>query len=126
VNRAGRFRRLLENRWALVLLAIAIGLVSLSLFWITVGRDYSEYVVYPREKAADNYIYPQLRYTAFDVVILLWCLDGFVACGLALGSALSRRGVSRWTYRTILIYFILLTVLILGGILMMVARSHGL
>jgi hypothetical protein len=117
---------LLENRWALLLLAIAIGLVSLSLFSITVVRDYSEYVVYPREKAADNNIFPQLRYTFFDLFLLLGCLDGFIACGLALGGALSKRGVSRWTYRTIVIYFVLFTLLILGGILMMVARSHGL
>jgi Trk-type K+ transport system membrane component len=126
VNRVGRFQRLLEHRWVLVLLAVAIGLVSLFLFSITVQRDYWEYLIYPKEKAADNYIYPQLRYTVFDVALLLWCLDGFVACGLSLRSALSKRSLSGWTYRTIAIYFVLFTALILGGILMMAARSHGL
>jgi len=110
----------------LVLLAVAIGLASLFLFWITVKRDYWEYLIYPKEKAADNYIYPQLRYTVFDVALLLWCLDGFVACGLSLRSALSKRSVSGWTYRAIVIYFVLFAALILGGILMMVARRHGL
>jgi hypothetical protein len=110
----------------LVLLAVAIGLVSLFLFSITVQRDYWEYLIYPKEKAADNYIFPQLRYTIFDIALLSWCLDGFIACGLSLRSALSKRSVSGWTYRAIVIYFILFTALILGGILMMVARSHGL
>ena len=107
-------------------LAVAIGVVSLFLFSITVQRDYWEYVIFPREKAADNYIYPQLRYTIFDIALLSWCLDGFVACGLSLRSALSKRSVSGWTYRTIVIYFVLFTALILGGILMMAARRHGL
>ena len=126
MNLAGRVQRLLERRWLLVPLAVTIGLVSLVLFSITVQRDYWEYLIYPKEKAADNYIYPQLRYTAFDVALLLWCVDGFVACGLSLRSALSKRSVSGWTYRTIVIYFVLFTVLILGGILMMVARGRGL
>ena len=110
----------------LVLLALAIGLVSLFLFSITIERDYWEYLIYPKEKAADNYIYPQLRYTVFDVGLLLWCLDGFVACGLALRSSFSWRSVSGRTYRTIVTYFVLFMALILGGILMMVARRHGL
>jgi hypothetical protein len=126
VNRVGRFQLWLERRWLLLPLAVAIGLISLLLFSITVQRDYWEYLIYPKEKAADNYIYPQLRYTVFDVALLLWCLDGFVACGLSLRSALSKRSVSGWTYGTIVIYFVLFTVLILGGILMMVARHHGL
>jgi hypothetical protein len=120
-----RTRRLLERRWLLVPLAVAIGLVSLFLFSITVQRDYWEYLIFPKEKAADNYIYPQLRYTVFDLALLLWCLDGFAACGLSLRSALSKRSVSEWTYRTIVIYFVLFCVLILGGILMMAARRHG-
>jgi hypothetical protein len=76
----------------LVLLAVAIGLVSMFLFSITLWRDYWEYLIFPKEKAADNYIYPQLRYTVFDVALLLWCLDGFVACrsGMIPGSAGSK------------------------------------
>ena len=110
----------------LVPLAAAIGLVSMFLFSITLWRDYWEYLVFPKEKAADNYIYPQLRYTLFDVALLLWCLDGFVACSLSLRDAFSRRIVSKRVHWTITIYLVLFTALILGGILMMVARSHGL
>jgi hypothetical protein len=110
----------------LVLLAVAIGLVSLFLFSVTVSRDYWEYVIFPKEKAADYYIYPQLRYTFFDAVLLLWCLEGFVASGLSLTSAFTKRNISGWTYRSIVVYFGLFTVLILGGILMMAARRHGL
>jgi hypothetical protein len=126
MNWTARFQRLLEYRWVLVPLAVTIGLVSLFLFSITVQNAYWEYLVFPREKAADNYIYPQLRYTMFDVVLLLWCLDGFVACGLSFRSVLSKRTISGWTYRAIVAYFALLAVLILGGTLMMVARQHGL
>src|SRR5258708_40277052 len=121
-----RLRRLLEHRWVLVLLALAIGLVSLFIFSITIERDYCEYLIYPKEKAADNYIYPQLRYTFFDVVLLLWCLVGFIASSLSLWSALPKRGISVWLYRTIVIYVALFIALILDGILMMAARSHGL
>ncbi len=37
-----------------------------------------------------------------------------------------KRSVSGWTYRTIVIYFVLFMALILGGILMLAVRSHGL
>jgi hypothetical protein len=119
-------QRLLQHRWVLLMLAVTIGLVSLFLFSITVQRDFYEYMVYPKEKAADHYIYPQLRYTVFDVTLMLWCLDGFVACGLSLWSLLTTRNNSKWTYRTMVIYFALFTALILAGILMITARSHGL
>jgi len=109
----------------LVVLAVGIGLVSLFLFWVTVERDYWEYLIYPKEKAADNYTYPQLRYTVFDAGLLLCCLDGFLACGLSLRSALLERSVSGWTYRTIVIYFALFAALALGRILMMAVRRHG-
>jgi hypothetical protein len=58
VDRAGGFQRLLEHRWVLVPLAVMIELVSLFLFSVTVERDYWEYLIYPKEKAVDNYIYP--------------------------------------------------------------------
>jgi hypothetical protein len=125
MDHPNRLQRLFERRWVLVTLAATIGLVSLFLFSITVQRCFLEYLVYPKEKAADHYIYPELRYTIFDVTLLLWCLDGFVACGLSLWGLLTRRTNSKWVYRTTVIYFVLLTALILGGILMMTARSHG-
>src|ERR1700689_813736 len=78
----GTLQQLLERRWLLLMVATAIGLVSLFLFSITVQNVYLEYLVYPREKAGDGYSYPQLRYAVFDTALLLWCLDGFAACGL--------------------------------------------
>jgi phosphoglycerol transferase MdoB-like AlkP superfamily enzyme len=119
-------QRLVERRWVLLTLAVTIGLVSLFLFSITVQRDFYEYLVYPKEKAADHYIYPELRYTFFDGMLMLWCLDGFVACGLFLWSLLTTRNNSKLIYRTMVIYFVLFIALILGGILMMTARNHGL
>jgi len=109
-----------------VTLAITIVLVSGFLLWVTVRNDYMEYLIYPKEKAADHYSYPELRYTFFDVGLLLWCVDGLVVSGLVVSSALANRITSVWFYRTLAIYFALFIALILGGILMMVARSHGL
>ena len=126
MNLVDRFRRLLERRWLLVTLAVTIVLVSGFLLWVTVQRDLMEYLIYPKEKAADHYSYPELRYTFFDVGQLLWCVDGLVLSGLAVSCALANRITSVWYYRTLAIYFALFIALILGGVLMMVARSHGL
>jgi hypothetical protein len=125
--RTGGFQRLLERRWLLVPLAAAIGLVSGVLLWATLQRDYWDYWLNPKLKAADPglYIYPQLRYTLFDIVLLAWCLDGLIACGLSLWSVISSRSIAGRTYRSILIYFLLFAVLILGGSLMLFVRSRG-
>jgi hypothetical protein len=64
-------QRLLERRSVLVTLAATIGLVSLFLFSITLRNDFLDYLVYPKEKAAGHYIYPELRYTVFDVTLLV-------------------------------------------------------
>lgn len=120
------FQQLLERRWVLLMIAAAIGSASLFLFSITVRNAYLEYLVYPREKAGDGYSYPQLRYAIFDSVLLLWCLDGFAACGLSLWSSLSKRSIAGWTYRTIVIYLVLFGALLAGGIFMMIARGRGL
>jgi hypothetical protein len=119
-------QQLLERRWLLLMVATGIGLVSLFLFSITVQNVYLEYLVYPREKAGDGYSYPQLRYAVFDTALLLWCLDGFAACGLSLWSSFSERSIAGWTYRTIVLYFALFGVLLAGGIFMIIARSRGL
>jgi len=103
-----------------------IGLVSGLLLWSTLERAYSDYWFLPKENAVDgNYTYPQLRYWFFDSVLLLWCLDGLIACGLLLRSAASSGSISGWTYRTVVLYFALLIVLILGGSLMLYVRSRG-
>jgi hypothetical protein len=108
-------------------MAVAIALVSGFLLWGLLHRDYWDYWLYPKLKAADPglYIYPQLRYTLFDIVLLAWCLDGLIASGLSLWSVISSRSITGRTYRAILIYFLLLVVLILGGSLMLFVRSRG-
>jgi len=123
-----RFQRLLERRWVILPLSVAIALVSGFLVWGTLQMAYSEYWLEPKLKAADPglYIYPQLRYTIFDSVFLLWCLDGLMAAGLSsLRSSVSSRSIAAWAYRTIVIYLVLLAVLILGGSLMLFVRSRG-
>lgn len=121
-------QRLLEHRWLRVPLAVAIALVSGLLLYATLRRDYWDYWLSPKLKAADPglYIYPQLRYTFFDIVLLLWCLDGLVASGLSLRSVVSSRSIAGWPYRAMVLYFVLLIVLILGGGLMLYVRSRGL
>jgi hypothetical protein len=108
-------------------LAIIIGPTSIPLLWAILERDYYEYWVIPKLKAADPglYIYPQLRYTLFDIVLLTWCVAGLIAAGLLLCNARSPQWVARWTSRTLVIYFVLFIVLILGGTLMHYVRSRG-
>jgi hypothetical protein len=126
MGETGGLQRLLERRWLLVSLALAIALVSGSLLWITLQRAYWDYWFLPKENAFDGFhTYPQLRYWLFDSVLLLWCVDGLIACGLSLRSVVSSRSISGWTYRTVVLYFVLLLMLILGGSLMLYVRSRG-
>jgi len=127
MSQTGRLQRLLEHRWLLLPLVVAIGSVSGFLLWVTLQSAYWDYWLYPKLKAADPglYIYPQLRYTIFDIVLLLWCLDGLIASGTSLWSVVSSRGIAGWAYRTIVLYFVLLIVLVLGGSLMLYVRSRG-
>jgi hypothetical protein len=122
-----KLQRLLEHRWLRVLLAVMIGPVSLLLLFATLQRDYEDYWLYPKLKAADPglYIYPQLRYTLFDIVQLPWCLAGLIAAGLLLWNARSPQRIAGWAYRTLVVYFVLFIVLILGGTLMLYVRSRG-
>ena len=122
-----RLRRLLERRWLLVPLAMTIGAISGFLLWATIRSAYWDYWLYPKLKAADPglYIYPQLRYTLFDIVLLLWCFDGLIASCTSLWGVVSSRGIGAWAYRTIGLYFVLFVVLILGGSLMLYVRSRG-
>lgn len=123
----GRPQRLLGHRWLRVLLSVVIGPVSGFVLWKTFQRDYWDYSLYPKLKAADPglYIYPQLRYALFDIVLLMWCLVGLLASGLSLWSAVSSQSITKWTYRTLVLCFLLFVVLILGGSLMSYVRSRG-
>ena len=125
MNLIASFQRTFERRWVLVLSAALIGPISGLLLWITLQNAYWDYWIAPKLKARDYYIYPELRYTFFDIVLLLWCLDGLVASGLSAWSAMTSRSTARWRYRTIAVYFALFVVLILGGSLMLYVRSRG-
>jgi hypothetical protein len=126
MSQTGRLQRLLEHRWLLAPLAVVIGLVSGFLLWVTLQNAYWDYWFLPKENAVDGfYTYPDLRYWFFDSVLLLWCVDGLIACGLSLRNVVSSRSISGWTYRTVVLYFVLLIVLILGGGFMLYVRSRG-
>ena len=122
-----KFRRLHERRWLVLPLSFAVIVVSGFLLWATLRSAYWDYWIYPREKAGEipPYIYPELRYTLFFIVLFLWCLDGIVAASLLSWCAVTSTGMSAWAYRTIVAYFLLFVVLVLGGSLMFFVRSHG-
>ena len=107
----------------LISLALVIGLVSSFLLYVTLFRDYFDYWVLPKVK--DAYIYPQLRYTFFDATLILWCLDGLVACVLCVQAATASRSISGWPLRILTVYSVLFVILLAGGILMLAARRHG-
>ena len=115
------------HRWLRVFLAVTIGLVSGFVLWRTLERDFWDYWLYPKLKAPDAglYIYPQLRYTLFQVVLVMWCLVGLLASGLSLWNTVSSQSLAEWTYRTLVLYFVLFVMLILGGSLMVYVRSRG-
>jgi hypothetical protein len=127
VNLMGKVRQLVEHRWIVVPLAIIVSFISIFLLWVRVRNDYYDYWVIPKIRAADGYInnYPQLRYTIFDSVLILWCVNGLVASAVSLRSLSSSGRISDWAFRMSVAYFLLFIVLILGGSLMIVARSHG-
>jgi len=126
MSETGWLQRLLGHRWLLASVAVVIGLVSGFLLWMTIERFYWDYWFLPKESAADGYYtYPELRYWFFDSALLLWCVDGLIACGLSLRSVVTSRRISGWTYGTVVLYFVLLIVLILGGSLMLYVRSRG-
>ncbi|HXU19226.1 MAG TPA: hypothetical protein VN788_01445 [Verrucomicrobiae bacterium] len=47
-------------------MSFLIGLISAFLLWMVLQNDYYDYLYFPKVKAVDAYIYPQLRYTIFD------------------------------------------------------------
>ena len=108
-------------------MSIAIAVASLSgfLLWMVLLNAYWDFWLSPKLKAADFYIYPQLRYTLFDTVLLLWCLSGLIASGLLLWNVVRSRSITRWVYRAMVLYFVLFLLLILGGSLMLFVRSRG-
>jgi hypothetical protein len=125
MNIVTKVEYLFGRRWLLITLGVAIGLASAFLLRLKLEGIYFEYWVFPRDKAADGYIYPQLRYTLFDAVLLLWCIDGLIFSIMSVRSVVESRSISGWPLRTLLLYFAFLAFLTLDGILMLVARSHG-
>ena len=114
-----------DLRWAKGLLALMTGAVSAWILFVTVQRDYWDYYMFPKLKAADGYIYPQLRYTIFDVVLILWCIDGLVACAFLAHRAWTRRTVDGWSYRTTVVFFTGVGVLVIGVVFGTFLRSRG-
>lgn len=114
-------------RWLQALLAVTIAAVSSFMSYGTLRNDYWNYWLWPKLKSADPglYIYPQLRYALFDILVLLWCLDGLFASGTTLWGLASHSGIGKLAYRTMSLYVALLVVLILGGSLMLYVRSRG-
>jgi hypothetical protein len=96
------------------------------MLYATAQRDYWDYFAYPRLKAQDAYIYPQLRYTFFDIVLLAWCTDGLIACYLLARNVRRHEDMSGWSYRTTMVFIALFGVLVIGAFFGMCIRSMGL
>jgi hypothetical protein len=93
------------------------------MLFITMQRDLWDYYLFPKLKALDGYIYPQLRYTIYDVAIILWCIDGLAACVLLFRNIPALRTIRGWSYRTTLAFFVGFGVLVIGGFFGMCLRS---
>ena len=118
--------RVIGRRSVLVPTALVIGCVSLFSGWVLLERIYWDYWFMPKEKAIDGYdVFPELRYVFFDSTLLVWCLVGLITSVLLLRGALSPSGPSREAKQTLTIYFALLGLLIAGGTVMLIVRSHG-
>ncbi len=102
-----------------------IGAVSAWTLFVTLQRDYWDYYMFPKLKAADGYIYPQLRYTIYDIALILWCIDGLAACAFLAHRAWTGGPLNGWSYRTTLVFFIGLVLLLIGGAFGMFLRSVG-
>ncbi len=106
-----------DLRWATGPLAFMIGAVSAWVLYVTAQRGYWDYYQFPK--------CPQLRYAVYDVVLILWCIDGLVACAFLAHRAWTRETVDGWSYRTTFAFFAGFGVLVIGGAFGMFLRSVG-
>jgi hypothetical protein len=110
-------------RWGVAALAGLIGTISLCLLFMTVPRMFSDYVYFPLVK--DAYIYPEWRYRIFDTVLVAWCVDGLIAGVLLFRTVSVGVRVSGWARRTTELYFVGFAILLVGAMLGVWLRSHG-
>lgn len=118
-NRAEHFR------WVNAPLALLVGPISGFTLYAPLQRAYWDYYLYPKLKAADGYIYPQLRYMIFDAVVILWCIAGLAACVLLILNVLRRKAIAGWSYRTTLAFLVIFGILVIGAAFGSCIRSMG-
>jgi hypothetical protein len=106
-------------------LGAIIGPVSAWLLLLNSTRIYYEYYLYPRMKGPDLYIYPQWRYTIFDLVLVAWCADGIVASVLLFRSVILGRNIEGWAGRSTVLFFLGLGLLVGGAVFGTWLRSMG-
>src|SRR5437899_10102055 len=70
--------------------ATLIGFVSMLVLYQTIRRDYYDYFLYPRLKAAEGYLYPQWRYVIADCAVIAWGTVGVLVSTLLYRSILKR------------------------------------
>ena len=106
-------------------MAAVIGPVSAWLFTLNSIRIFSEYILLPRIKAADGYLYPQWRYVIFDAVLIPWCVVGIIAAVLLFRAVVRGDSINGWAARCTLAYFVGFAVLVAGVMIGMWMRSIG-
>jgi hypothetical protein len=115
-----------ENlRWISGPSAILIGALSGWMLYATLKRDYWDYYLYPKLKALDGYSYPQHRYAIFDALVLVWCLDGIMACVLLLRTSIAHRAIDGSGCRTTLAFVVGFDLLLIGYAYGVCLRSMG-
>lgn len=92
---------------------------------LTLHRVFWDYVLYPRLKAADGYIYPQWRYAAYNAVFIAWCLVGVLTSITLLRNVSVGRAFDGFASRFTLTFFAGLAVLIVGAVVGVWLRSQG-
>lgn len=125
MNLGQKLGRFLGHRWILSSSSLVIGLVSVYILWARLQDDYYDYLYFPKVKAADGYIYPQLRYTIFEILVIVCCINGLIFFVAGIRNALRSNGISQWTLRALLIYCGLVVAVFSVGIVMLIMRSHG-
>jgi hypothetical protein len=96
------------RRWPLVVLAMAVGLISLFVLWANLYDDYNRFWA--------SHIYPPLRFVVNDAVTILCGSIGLIVSFLLHRCILTSRHVSKSITIALGLFFILFVALLFGSL----------
>jgi len=97
-----------RRRWPLIILAMAIALLSLFVLWANLSEDYSHFWA--------SHIRQPSRFLIYDALTILCGSAGLIVSFLLHRCILRSRRVSKSLKIAICFFFVLLVVLLLGGL----------